>query len=75
MLMKKQMMNIYQPTTLCAKFFHCHEPMLAEDLPACASAVVHTCTNLQLTHEALDYDSHHILTPRLTTATPGGFGN
>ena len=26
---KKQMMNIYQPTTLCAKFLY-HEPTLAE---------------------------------------------
>ena len=71
MRMRKQMMNIYQPTTLCAKLFHRHryEPMLAEDHAWCTGA------DRQPTSETLDYDSHHVLTPRLARALPGGLGN
>ena len=48
--MRKQMMNIYQPTTPCTTLFHRREPMLAEDrtcLRRCRwSAPAPTCSRL-----------------------------
>ena len=74
MRMRNQMMNIHLPTyntvlkVLQSSWIHVDR---RSSLPAAPVQVVCTGTDLQLTRDGLDYDSHHAFASRYARAMPG----